>query len=89
MLIRCTIPSFRRAAPALGGLLSLAILALCAVPAKAAVVVGVGVPAPVWVYYPPPPPYVVYPAYGYPGTFFIGATFGPYRGRHWHHWRHW
>jgi hypothetical protein len=89
MLIRCTIPSFGRAATALGGLLSLAILTLCAVPAKAAVVVGVGVPAPVWVYYPPPPPYVVYPPYLYPGTFFIGTTFGPNHYRHWHHWRHW
>jgi hypothetical protein len=55
--------------------------------AQAAVAVGVGVPAPVWVYYPPPPPYVVFPPYLYPGGFFIGATFGPFRQRHWHHWR--
>jgi hypothetical protein len=56
-------------------------------PVQAAIVVGVGVPAPVWVYYPPPPPYVVYPPYMYPGGFFIGATFGPFHHRHWHHWR--
>jgi hypothetical protein len=56
-------------------------------PVEAAIVVGVGAPAPVWVYYPPPPPYVVYPPYLYPGGVFIGATFGPYIHRHWHHWR--
>jgi hypothetical protein len=56
-------------------------------PVEAAIVVGVGAAAPVWVYYPPPPPYVVYPPYLYPGGVFIGATFGPYIHRHWHHWR--
>jgi hypothetical protein len=64
------------------------LVSLCgAPPVQAAIVVGVGAPAPVWVYYPPPPPYVVYPPYLYPGGFFIGTTFGPFHHRHWHHWR--
>jgi hypothetical protein len=75
--------------PLLGALAVLVFLVSLfgAPPVQAAIVVGVGVPAPVWVYYPPPPPYVVYPPYMYPGGFFIGATFGPFHHRHWHHWR--
>jgi hypothetical protein len=69
------------------GALAVLVSLFGAPPAQAAIVVGVGVPAPVWVYYPPPPPYVVYPPYIYPGGFFIGTTFGPFHYRHWHHWR--
>jgi uncharacterized membrane protein len=80
-------PWLKHLAVVLVTVLSLGSLTLASTPAEARVFVGVGIPFSGWGYYAPAPYYYGYPAYGYPGGFFIGGTFGPHHHYYHHHWR--